>query len=872
MQDQQMEQLPKSGATKEKPPTIRGIWAEMDEPDEEWKALNEEKRTYPWGEYAGMPKFKSKEEAAEFMKDHAYAAGRDKKDWEWKRGSNPEPGFEHMNHVFTMLVEWTQIEKYLIPKIEEYDWRFPSRPSQPELPKENRYAFGQPEGNAVVEGIQKRLNLSFHKSMGRESTINTLRYLFFHMRCGIFVSIRQQQVVLFAPFANKNYKNDWGDELRIEHVNGTHMNKKDVFSSYYGEKEKNGVRPENVLGKATGDTSGWYANGNIICNEHVRPGIPDDQSNYFGDQFLVELKDMLQQACRERRIDDAEFFINKRDYPQLKANPQALNIHPHPAEPYGFIYDKDDKDRTQDLPLKRHRYSSYAPILSFYISERFADLPVPCSEDWGAATGLVFPHGSLRDGFTKQNLEKHERKWEDKINVAFFRGNATGGGVTVGTNQRLALAQRGAEWAIDKKYNGEEEIQSLPHPQDPKMKYLKNIRTKKKGWAMSDVLEPYLDAQVTGTNPRDKKIAGKPMTFIRYQRGQRPAQVGEEGFAFEIDRQKHWVDMYKQSMYKYILYVEGHCAANRYAFLMRLGSVIFKMESKCVADSMWFFPVLTPLAADGSNFKEADHVPIAKDLSDLGAKIEWCRANDDACREIVKNAHKKYEDWCSRGAILDYVQLLCHEISNRWGTAPPEGPNSSSTAAADALALQNPKNAKEGVKEEGAEAAVDRAEVQDHEGSLASAKAVGSVTGDFELRDWWTPPNQRPPPPNVPNFHCAKRCVRLEDGEFEWCQRCLEGQQREEAAARGGAAGGGGSAGGGATSVKQTKESLKARMAAKMAAKKRKAAEDGGSPNKSSSAKRPRVGLSQQAMMQRVKEQGELVGDSLKIKFKPPPQ
>jgi hypothetical protein len=41
----------------------------------------------------------------------------------------------------------------------------------------------------------------------------------------------------------------------------------------------------------------------------------------------------------------------------------------------------------QDIPLTRHAYKSYAPILSFYTSDRFADIAIPPSEDWEAATG-----------------------------------------------------------------------------------------------------------------------------------------------------------------------------------------------------------------------------------------------------------------------------------------------------------------------------------------------------------------------------------------------------------------------------------------------------------------------------------------------------
>lgn len=58
-------------------------------------------------------------------------------------------------------------------------------------------------------------------------------------------------------------------------------------------------------------------------------------------------------------------------------------------EPYGFIFGKDDKDPDQDLPLSRHDYTSYAPIASFYISDRFADIPWPTTEDWEAGESLT---------------------------------------------------------------------------------------------------------------------------------------------------------------------------------------------------------------------------------------------------------------------------------------------------------------------------------------------------------------------------------------------------------------------------------------------------------------------------------------------------
>lgn len=69
------------------------------------------------------------------------------------------------------------------------------------------------------------------------------------------------------------------------------------------------------------------------------PGHLNASKQYWGDHFVSPLRDFLEQACTERDVADCEFFINKRDYPQLKFNPDSLK----PVEPYGFIYGKDDR-------------------------------------------------------------------------------------------------------------------------------------------------------------------------------------------------------------------------------------------------------------------------------------------------------------------------------------------------------------------------------------------------------------------------------------------------------------------------------------------------------------------------------------------------
>jgi hypothetical protein len=118
-----------------------------------------------------------------------------------------------------------------------------------------------------------------------------------------------------------------------------------------------------------------------------------------------------------------------------------------------------------------------------------------------------------------------------------------------------------------------------------------------------------------------------------------------------------------------LVYVDGHCAACRYGFMMRLGSVILKVEPRQVADRMWYFPLLQPYV---------DHVPVKPDLSDLEEKIRWCRENDEKCRQIAKNCTEFYQKYVARNALLDYVEMVTKHIAKRqvetpkWWDPPPK--------------------------------------------------------------------------------------------------------------------------------------------------------------------------------------------------------
>jgi hypothetical protein len=185
-----------------------------------------------------------------------------------------------------------QVETHLLAKIDEYDRRYPPRtPVQP-LPATNVFGprpTGADDGSdvcpphvvaGVAEALHARLSLPIHQRLNRGATRHTLGYLFHHMRCGIYVMVRAGKVRLFAPFVNAQYGNTWSGALQwrvadpagragdgADELDGSAPLGQDV-EGYYEAKMARGCREENVIP----NVGEWWANGNIICNEHCPPG------------------------------------------------------------------------------------------------------------------------------------------------------------------------------------------------------------------------------------------------------------------------------------------------------------------------------------------------------------------------------------------------------------------------------------------------------------------------------------------------------------------------------------------------------------------------------------------------------------------------
>lgn len=455
--------------------------------------------------------------------------------------SNPE---YDIKHNITLFVSAEQLNTYILNNIKQ---------NNDELVKTIKLSNNIYEDTSLEKSMKIKLN---DKSLDKNSGIETVKHIFDNNRSGIYVSIKNNKVVMFAPFVNDEYENKWNN-ITFDSADGS-------MKTYYKSKQKL-FRKEDII-----DVKRWWNNGHIISNEHT-----DD---YWSDYGFLQLRNMFDELCANKIVSDCEFIINKRDCP--------LN------------YSK----------------SNTIPILSFYSNSDYSDINIPLAEDWELACQFVFPKGNNKfyacaKDVSDANFIKNKISWVKKKEIAIFRGAATGRGITVETNQRLNLAKT----------------------------YEKS---------------KLVDAKLTSWNMRDKVIKGSlsddtvVISYIKYNE-------------IKLDVGKHnFVSMMEQMKYKYIIYVDGHSASNRYSFMMKTGSVILKVDSfEKVANEMWYSTLLKPYV---------DHVPIKSDLSDLEDKIKWCKANDDKCKLIASNAFRLYNRVITKGSIMDYLQLVCYNISTKY--------------------------------------------------------------------------------------------------------------------------------------------------------------------------------------------------------------
>jgi len=459
------------------------------------------------------------------------------------------------NQTNSVVSDWNFLENVVLEFVQEYR--------------------GSPNTNVISEDVFEKVDLSLPnidkiailKQLGQQDIRETVRWVYDNLRCGILVSIKYGKIVCFCPFYNPTYENAWAPGF-----------------PHGSEAFTNGHLP----------VRNWWANGGILCTEKYP----------WGTHFCLQIKDLLAETAHEylSHIPDITFCVNKRDYPQYKYNYNHRKL----VEPYGFIYDADDRDPFQDIPLIDEPAKNVLPMLSFYGTndERFLDALFPTTEDWEAASKHVYlPDVIYNHQVTLQGVRdltcaipENIEPLSSKRSSAFFRGTATGAGTTVFTNQRLRL------FAYAQRLNSE-----------------------------------LLDVKCVGVRQRLHKHFAEPVRTI------------QTNGMFPVSDQ-FYTPMSEQYRHKYLIYVEGHCAACRLGMMLASGCVILKIKSLCVASELWF----TNGLKEGTSI-DSHVVSIRSDLSNLIEKIEFLESHPQIAQQIANNARAFWEEHLQKTRLCVFV-------------------------------------------------------------------------------------------------------------------------------------------------------------------------------------------------------------------------
>jgi hypothetical protein len=355
--------------------------------------------------------------------------------------------YEHLEMLFPIVGDKYQVSELLLERNNL-------------ITKKLKLVKVRNKSDDMIKYNNELLKLPFYKSIDNISVNNTFKYLFEKMFMGIYVKIVNNEVKLYVPFANMDFKNDWSNKIEFE-------NNSNSVRNYQSAKLSNNKNSNlyNRTGYINYNIDEWTTNncliGNII-NPKTKKSDVGDNVRYTIFKYILDL------VCKKHKVSDIEFFINRRDNPMIRRNL---------TEPYFTIFDDINH------PLVSHKYKKYAPILSTCGSSLFADFMIPCEDDINLASQKFFinPCNNTYIDSTNSII------WNKRISTAIFRGTASGCGVTIGSNQRLMLAHVSHAWESNDNYNENNTIDNTK----------------------------YLDFGLTHWNSREKKPFKSKMTYIK---------------------------------------------------------------------------------------------------------------------------------------------------------------------------------------------------------------------------------------------------------------------------------------------------------------------------------------------------------------------
>lgn len=197
---------------------------------------------------------------------------------------------------YNLLITYEEVKKYIVDQ-------FDNNIKNENTTTKDTLAINE----KLEENITELLKLPIYKNLSNNTTLNSLKYLFFHLRNAIYVKIRDNKVIMFQPFANALYKNNWSHNIILD--NGTdNKDKSDKTNIYLYIKNKE--KEFKIYQKYIMNKEEWWCN-NILINTEKRADV-------WGTHSLDLYKEILDETCKTHKINNVDFFLNKRDHPLLK--------------------------------------------------------------------------------------------------------------------------------------------------------------------------------------------------------------------------------------------------------------------------------------------------------------------------------------------------------------------------------------------------------------------------------------------------------------------------------------------------------------------------------------------------------------------------
>ena len=504
--------------------------------------------------------------------------------------------------------------------------------------------------------LEERMTDWRYKRIDLGSIKNTLRYMFFRHRKGIYVSIRDGAIRQFFAFANRKYKNPLEPALRLD-----------------PDSEKKARLVDETLDQVR-PASQWGTIGCLVTGVITQKKDPADlqQQQHEPDHGYLACLHFLTHLCSTARVPDCDFFINTYDQVLLRRDMRV---------PFRHIVESENGKRalltneTEQTKLENFRTSRMCPVVSFSTAEGYLDLPFVFPDD---IVRVFRAYDVPKCSNPYVNMDAYEQDWAKKIPTAVFRGTATGCGWTPRENQRVRLA------VISRKLAAREASKSKNKSDKNSSKSASKSKSKSKRKSDKNVVataatavgvsrrSPSLPLPLSRSTSSKRVSETKSATgSIRAARGEPLLDVqltGEENVRFKKNRWTEFVtfmtpdetgaaqrpdlslDNVAQSKYKYVIYLEGNVAAYRLCNLFAMGSVVIYVQSE-------YLPWIYPLMRHGEN------CIIVPDVDTVPDAVMWCRAHDARCREIAEEGVRLFRTAMGLRGMKTYALRMLRLLS-----------------------------------------------------------------------------------------------------------------------------------------------------------------------------------------------------------------